>query len=118
MIKEEKIDIHISYRNITHFKKLGYDAILNEMLLINTRDLSSVSHQEVTAVCDKCGREKVIKYHKYLENEKRCGYYGCRKCSNDKREITSLERFGVTNYAKTDECKQKISKSNIEKYGV
>ena len=118
MIKEEKIDVHISYRNITHYKKLGYDAVLHQNILVNPRDLSNVSHQKITAVCDKCGKEIVIAYYKYLDNENRCGYYGCKKCSNDKREITSMDRFGVTNYAKTDECKDKISKSNMKKYGV
>jgi len=118
MIKEEKIDVHISYRNITHYKKMGYDAVLHQNILVNPRDLSNVSHQKITAVCDKCGKEIVIAYYKYLDNENRCGYYGCKKCSNDKREITSMDRFGVTNYAKTEECKDKISKSNMKKYGV
>jgi len=85
---------------------------------INPMDLTTVSHQKITAICDNCGKEKIISFHKYLENEKRCGYYGCRACSNLKREITSLEKFGSTNYAKTDECKEKISNSNIQKYGV
>ena len=118
MIKEKEINVHISYRNITHYKKLGYNVNLHESILIKTEDLSSVSHQKVKAICDNCGEEKEIPYHKYLENEKRCGYYGCKKCSNKKRELTSLSKFGVTNYAKSDECKEKISKNNIKKYGV
>ena len=118
MIKEKEINVHISYRNITHFKNLGYNAKLHESILINPRDLTPVSHHKITAICDNCEKEKIIAYHKYLENENRCGYYGCKSCSNLKREITSLEKFGVTNYAKTDECKEKISNNNIEKYGV
>ena len=118
MIKEKELDIHISYRNITHFKNLGYDAKLHENIKINPRDLTSVSHQKITAVCDKCGKEKILVYYKYLANENRCGYYGCKPCSNLKREITSLDRFGVTNYAKTEECKEKVAKNNIKKYGV
>jgi hypothetical protein len=118
MIKEEKINVHISYRNITHYKKLGYDVKLHEMILINPTDLSPVSHQKITAVCDVCGNEKIIVYHKYLENEKRCGYYGCKPCSNEKRKITSIERFGVDNYMKTEECKKMVADNNMKKYGV
>jgi len=119
MIKEKEILVHISYRNITHYKKLGYDSInLHEIISVKPSDLSTVSHQKVTAICDKCGKEKIIAYHKYLENKNRCGYYGCKKCSNLKREITSLDRFGTTNYAKTDECRERISTNNIKKYGV
>lgn len=117
MIKEKEIIVNISYRNITHYKELGYNANLNEQLSINPYDLPKVSHQKITAVCD-CGNEKIIAYHKYVENINRCGYYGCKKCSLKKRKITSIERFGVDNYAKTDECKNKISKNNIKKYGV
>jgi len=118
MIKEKEITVNISYRNITHYRKLGYKTNLHELLIINPIHLSSVSHQKITAICDICGVEKEIAYHKYLENEKRCGYYGCKKCSNLKRRITSLDRYGTTNYSKTDECKEKISKNNMEKYGV
>jgi Zn finger protein HypA/HybF involved in hydrogenase expression len=118
MIKEKEIIVNISYRNITHYRELGYNVDLHKPLLIVPRNLPPVSHQKVTAICDICGVEKEIAYHKYLENEKRCGYYGCKKCSNLKREITSLDRYGKTNYAKTDECKEKISKNNIKKYGV
>jgi hypothetical protein len=118
MIKEKNLEINISYRNITHYKKLGYNAKLHETISIVPKDLTDVSHQKITAVCDKCGQEKIISYHKYLVNEKRCGYYGCKSCANLKREITSLNRFGVTNYAKTDECKDKITKNNVKKYGV
>jgi len=118
MIKEETVDVHMSYRNITRYKELGYQTKLHETIQVKVIDLAPVSHQKITAICDNCGAEKVIAYHKYLENEKRCGYYGCKRCSNNKREITSLERFGVTNYAKTDECKEKTSKNNMIKYGV
>lgn len=118
MIKENFVNVNISYRNITHYKELGYDVKLHENCLINPKDLTIVSHQKITAICDKCGEEKIIAYHKYLENERRCEYYGCRKCSNDKRKITSIERFGVDNYAKTEECKNKVSNNNIKKYGV
>lgn len=118
MIKEENVDVHISYRNITHYKNLGYSVKLHDICKIKPRDLSNVSHQKITAICDKCGNERIIAYHKYLENENRCGYYGCKSCSNEKRELTSIERFGVSNYAKTDECKNRISENNITKYGV
>ena len=36
----------------------------------------------------------------------------------EKREKTSLERYGVKNYNQTEECKAKIKKTNLERYGV
>ncbi len=36
----------------------------------------------------------------------------------EKREKTSLERYGVKNYNQTEECKAKLKKTNLERYGV
>lgn len=117
MIKEKELKINITPRNVTHFKKRGYDVNIGDVVNVKVVDLSKNSHQMVTAVCE-CGNENKIRYHKYIENVNRCGYYGCKKCSNKKREIICLEKYGVTNYQKTDECKEKVAKNNIRKYGV
>lgn len=118
MIKENFIDIHISYRNITYYKNLGYSPEIDQIITIKPEHLAPVSHQKITAVCELCGNETVLRYYKYLENKNRHNFYSCKKCSNIKREKTSLQKFGVTNYAKTEECKEKISKNNMQKYGV
>lgn len=36
----------------------------------------------------------------------------------EKREQTSIERYGVKNYNQTEECKAKIANTNLERYGV
>jgi len=117
MIKDERIDINISYRNITHYLKLGYSPILNSELNISVYDLPSSSHVKVVAVCSICGSEKNIIYCKYIDNKKRHGFYGCKKCSRQKAALTSIKRYGVDNYSKTDEYKSRVEKTNIEKYG-
>lgn len=117
MIKEKIITISISYRNISHYLKLGYDAFLNKNLDIKPEHLPSGSHVRITAICDICHAETSIQYYKYLENMKRCNFYGCRKCSRQKASLTSIERYGVDNYSKTSECKEKVEKTNIEKFG-
>lgn len=116
-LKEKSILMNITSRNITYYKNLGYDIKNGDCAEINISDLSKNSHYSVTAVCD-CGAEQKIRYHKYIENINRQGYYGCKKCANKKRTQTNMELYGVDNYAKTKECKDKTSKSNIEKYGV
>ena len=44
MLKNEKIEVYISYRNYTHYIKLGYDAKINQNLEILTIHLPSSSH--------------------------------------------------------------------------
>jgi len=117
MIKDEKIKINISYRNITHYIKLGYNPILNEMLEIKAIDLPTVSHQIIVAICEICGVQRDLKYHKYVENKKRHGFYGCKSCSRQKAALTSLEKWGCESYSLTEEYKKRVEKTNIEKYG-
>ena len=117
MLKDEEIDITISYRNITHYRKLGYGAYLNTTLRIKTIDLPNGSHVRVTAICKACDKTFDIAYHKYIENVSRQGFYGCRKCSRQKAALTCLEKYGVENYSSTEECIIKREKTFVEKYG-
>lgn len=117
MLKNENITVYISYRNYTHYIKLGYKPILNQNLDIKTIHLSSSSHVRVDAICEICGRETNLQYHKYLVNKKRLGFYGCKPCSRQKASLTSLQRYGVDNYSKTDEFKKKVEETNIKKFG-
>lgn len=118
MIKEEKVEILITRRNITHFRNLGYDVINNKELEVFVKDLSNNSRVKITAVCNICGSENIITYEKYLKNKGRLDYYGCKKCSRIKAIKTTKLLYGVDNYMKLDECKEKISNNNIQKYGV
>lgn len=117
MIKEETIEILISYRNLTHYLKLGYNAILNSNLLIKSKDLPSGSHVKVTAICELCGNEKSIINYKYVKNIERFGYYGCNKCSVHKRNLSNISNNPerTNNYIDDDKFKnaERLSKRVI-----
>lgn len=117
MLKNEKIEVYISYRNYTHYIKLGYDAKINQNLEILTIHLPSSSHVKVDVICEICKRPNNIIYHKYIENKKRHNFYGCKSCSRQKAALTSIEKYGVDNYSKTDDWKNKVEKTNIERFG-
>lgn len=117
MIKYNKIKVSISYRNMTHYIKLGYKPILNKELEIETKHLPTSSHVKIDVICKICGVENNIMYYKYINNIERQGFYGCRKCSRQKAAMTSLEKYGVDNYSKTDEWKSRVEKTNIDRFG-
>jgi hypothetical protein len=117
MIKNEFLEIDISYRNITHYRKLGYNPFLNSKLKIKTVDLPSSSHVRIDVICEICKFENNIQYHKYIVNKKRHGFYGCRSCSRQKASLTSLILYGVDNYSKTEEFSKRVEQTNIKKYG-
>ena len=117
MVKEEFLEIDISYRNITHYRKLGYSPVLNEKLKIKTLDLPSSSHVRIDVICEICKKENNLQFHKYIVNKKRHGFYGCKSCSRQKAALTSLKLYGVDNYSKTDEFIKRVEKTNLKKYG-
>ncbi|NPV13236.1 MAG: hypothetical protein HPY57_15865 [Ignavibacteria bacterium] len=119
MIKEKEILVLITRRNVTYYKKLNYNVDkINTEVLIKIEDINKNSHQKITAICDKCGNETILSIYKYYKNKDRCGYYGCKSCSNKKREIVSLEKYGVSNPMKNKEIIKKQQNNNIKKYGV
>ena len=117
MLVDEKILINISYRNITHYRKIGYYPILNKKLEIFTFELPSSSHEVVSVKCELCNIERELMYCKYIENKKRMGFYGCKSCSRNKAALTSLEKYGVDNYSKTEEYKIRVEETNMSKFG-
>lgn len=117
MLVDETISVFISYRNLTHYRKLGYNPIIDKNLEIRTQDLPSSSHVKVIVKCSICESEKTIMYCKYIENKKRHGFYGCKKCSRNKAGLTSIHKYGVDNYSKTQDWKERVEKTNKEKFG-
>ncbi len=118
MLKSEKININISYRNVSHYLKLGYEAKINEDLEIYINDLPVVSHVKIDAICEICKAEKTIMYCKYIKNKSIHGFYGCKSCSRQKAVLTSRQIYGVDNWMQLEESKKIMSQRNIEKYGV
>jgi hypothetical protein len=117
MLKDSTININISYRNKTHYLKLGYKPIIGENLTIKTIDLPSSSHVVIIAICEICQSENKIKYDKYINNRERHNFYSCKKCSRHKAALSSIQKYGVDNYSKTDEYKKRVEKTNMLKYG-
>jgi len=117
MLKDSRIDINISYRNKTHYIKLGYEPIIGKKLSIKTIDLPSSSHVIIVAICEICQSENKIKYDKYINNRKRHNFYSCKKCSRHKAALSSIQKYGVDNYSKTAEYKKRVEETNMIKYG-
>jgi len=119
MIKEKEIMVNITRRNITYYKNLGYKTDkINTEISIKIEDVNKNSHDKITAICEKCGKETSIRIEKYYVNKDRCGYYGCRDCSRIKYKETCIDKFGFDNPMKSEEIKLLVENNNIEKYGV
>lgn len=130
MIKNNESIVTITTRNIKYYKKLNYVCEVGDLISIDIKSLSYMSHNKVIAICELCQDEKEINFSKYNQNKKRQGYYSCRKCSNKKRKNTVFCKYGVEYISQTDsvrtinkvwmssdEFRDKSVKKQIDKYG-
>ena len=116
MLKDNNIEISITNRNRKYFEDLGY-LINSNKLIIKTIDLSKNSHVRVSVICDICKKEYNLMYAKYFQNISHYNFFTCKKCSTEKKKLTNIERFGVDNYAKLENCKFSIKQTKLERYG-
>lgn len=121
MILDEYLEVGINYKNIEHFKLLGYDVKCSQRIKVPIKHLSEQCNLLVNVKCDICGSEKKIKYQSYIKNTKfRETVYACStKCAwQIKNRSTCLKKYGVDAPMKSKGIQNKSKKTCIEKYGV
>jgi hypothetical protein len=131
MIKNNESKVEITSRNIKYYTDKNYICNIGDIITIDISTMPKMSHNKVIAICEICSSEKEIPFSKYNKNKNRQGFYSCLKCSDKKRKITNIEKYGVENAFKredikeknrnwmsSDEFKNKSKKSLIERFGV
>jgi len=118
MIKEKEINIKIVGRNLNHYKNLGYDCKVGDLVSVNINHIQKNSHRKITAICDNCGHENIISIQKYNKNYNNYNIYTCKQCSNIKIKNTNNKKYGVDYPLQNKDIYNKLVQGNIEKYGV
>ena len=119
MVLSKKIEINITGRNRTYYINKGYNATLNEMLLIYVKDLPPSSNVIIDVKCDVCGNEKKLIYQKYTKNIRKYNIYTCStKCAVIKNKKTNLKTYGTEHPSQSKEIKEKTKNTIKIKYGV
>lgn len=119
MLLTKEVTIKPNGKMIQYYKDLGYDAVHNSPLMINIKDLSKGSGVPIKCLCDYCHEEILtMPYNIYISRTKEINKMACKKCSSKKVREISLLRYGVDNYAKTQECHKKIKDTFMARYGV
>ena len=118
MILTDKIKIKISKKNIEHFKNIGMDVKLKDIIEINPILLNKGSHVKIKVKCDICEKIKELSFQKYIKNIKNENFYACSsKCAQEKVKKTSIKNFGEEYYTKTKEYKERVQETSIKNYG-
>lgn len=120
MIITKNIEIKIRKNNIEHFKKFYPNIKVSDIINIKPEELTHSSHKKILIQCDICGTQKQTTFKNYFiylkENENK--KYTCNRCNSEKRKITCLKIYGVSNAANAKNVKEKSKKTCKEKFGV
>ena len=117
MIVNEKIIIGVNSRNLNFLKNFGYDAKVGKDIEISSIHLCKNSDYHITAKCDVCDSENIIKMRTYTKCLKCHNYYACKYCTINKSIKTNLEKYGVEFTFQNLEFVNKRKNNTIEKYG-
>ena len=90
MIKEKKIEVKTTNKNISFYKKYDFSIKSGDTLSVDIDKLSNGSKQKVTILCEKCGNEKIMEYRTYLKLLKDDKYY-CSDCKYERIKETNLK---------------------------
>lgn len=126
---------------VAYYKNLGYKWGKGEKITVPIQDLQPHSNMVVQCQCDYCGEIFNMTFNTY-NRAKKCvvSKIACTKCGSKKQSEILMIKYGVSNisqipgvtekktqtnyekygmlYTQTEECKQKVMDTNIQKYGT
>lgn len=131
MIKNNESLLEITNKNIKYYINKKFNCKIGDIISIPTDTMPKMSHNKVIAICEVCNSENELPFSKYNRNKDRQGFYSCMKCSDKKRKVTNIKKYGIDNAFKREEVKEgnrkwmssgefknKSKETIIEKYGV
>jgi hypothetical protein len=91
IVENQKIDVKITRRNISIYKKLGYkDIKIGDVITIGVDDLTKGSQVKVAVKCDYCGNIVMVKYRDYMHYK--FDKYSCKHCKQKKTSEYNLKQ--------------------------
>lgn len=119
MILDKFVKIKIINNNIKKYSKIFNKKLcIGDIIDINVNDLSKGSNIIINVSCDLCGEILKKSYKEYNNNYNRGNIFTCKKCSQKKRKINNINKYGYEHHFQSDKIKNKIKNTNLEKYGV
>lgn len=117
IVPNQLIEVCISRKTISHYKKLGYNVKNRDVVMVPPDHLPNGSHVKVDVECDYCHKIKSKPYKDYLY-EHTCGIDSCKDCAHKKNRDVCMYKYGVDSIFKLQDVQKKIEATNLEKYGV
>lgn len=119
MLETEKVSIRWVGANRKYYESKGYKYTHHgDFFEVDIKDVSLNSHVEVKVRCDYCGKIITKKFQTYNQQHHEKFGDACKDCQPQKNKLCCLEKYGVTNGAKTKQSKEKTIRTSRERYGV
>lgn len=116
MIITDEIKLKWHGSNRKYYENIGYKyGGLGNEFKIKVNELPDSSIIRVTVKCDNCNK---IFNTKYLNYKLKLSHYGKDLCKTCVTKNSNIQKYGVDNVAKVKEIKEKIVKTNLDKYGT
>lgn len=117
LVPNQLIEVCISRRNISHYKKLGYDVQDKDIIVVPPDHLPNGSKIKVDVICDRCKKLLHREYFAYL-NGHTDNLDLCNKCNRIKASKTMIARYGVEHPVHSPELFAKQKQTMRDRYGV
>ena len=118
MLKKQKVKIEINRGNLPYYSKLINNIKIGDNLELDLEIIPKGSNILISATCDICNNDIMIKYNQYIKRFKHKGNFVCsKKCSAIRTKTELMDQYGVSNIAQVPDIKEKIKNTNIERYG-
>ena len=118
MLMEKIIKVKVSNRTKKFFTEKGYSDV-DGYFLIYPKDMNDTNRTKVKCKCFYCDVINDVVWSNYIiqinKTEKKI--YCCHKCHFNKTKIKFKQNHGVDNIQNLSYVKDKIKKTNLEKYG-
>jgi len=117
MVVSETVEINIERRNITFYRKLGYELKVGTKLVIPVNQLMIGAKNKIKIFCDICNIHFYVVYKDYLNSNKNHNFDVCNKCKFEKIKITNNKKYGCDSPLQNNKILQKFIETNNKKYG-
>lgn len=119
MIIDDFVEIKVAHKNVKHYRNIGYICNVFDILKVNPNDLPKASEVRVNVKCSNCESINNISYNNYINKQlSKYNFYVCKNCSKIKRKKTILDRYGVEYYSQHHMFKRKVEETSLLKWGV
>lgn len=117
IVENQKIRMKITPSNYNWYKNKGYNVKMRGAIEVDIKDLQKTSKAYVEVVCEECQEHFYRMYKSAITSyESGIGDF-CQNCIGKRHKKVAQIKYGVDNVSQLPMVREKIIKTNLEKFG-